>query len=197
MTAFGNRGVCQVNGDGTEHAAHVGADAQFGPLVAGVVAEYGRAPGVNDSVSAFSTTPAFYTLTRSLRDHASARGRLRFASGNTLFYSTGGVAYGKLRSAQTTSNTVNSFTLSRTKDNNYGYAFGGGIEQKTGRNFSVVLQYLYTNLEDDDFRLQVGALASTPTINPFVRINRNGTSFQRTGERFGRHNLGVTAHFRF
>ena len=195
--ATGNRGVCRDDRDGTEFAGHIGVDAQIGALVGGVVAEFGRAY-ISDSVSAFSSTPAFYVLTRELSNHGSVRGRLGLAAGDMLFYGTGGVAYGRMRNTQTTSNTVNSFTLSQRIDNNYGYVFGGGIEHKAGRNFSVGFQYLYTALEnDDDFRVRVGALATTPATNPFLRASRSGTDFMRTDERFDRHNVSATVSFRF
>jgi outer membrane immunogenic protein len=181
--------------DGTEWAVHAGFDYQLGSaIVAGVVAEYGRST-IEDSVSAFSTTPAFYTFTRRLRDHASARARLGFATGNTLVYGTGGVAYGKLRNSFRTNNAVNSFTAA-TNDDAWGYKAGGGVEQRVSPNFSIGAQYLYTSLKDKGFNVRAAG-ANVPVSNPFLQANSMGTDFQRGSDRFTSHNLSVVASFRF
>jgi outer membrane immunogenic protein len=181
--------------DGTEWAVHAGYDLQFGPLVVGAVGEYGRSTIV-DSVTAFSTTPASYTFTRRLRDHASVRARAGFALGDTLVYGTGGVAYGKIRRSFSTSNRVNTFTESDADKGVWGYRVGGGVEQRVSDNFSIGAQYLYTSLKDEDVTVRVGG-ANVPVSNPFILVNRNGTDFQRSGRRFNSHHLGVVASFRF
>ena len=183
---------CGGDTDGTDFAGHVGFDYQMGGIVVGLVGEYGRTD-IDDSVSAFSTTPAFYTLTRSLEDTAALRARAGIAMGDTLVYGTGGVAWGKIRNSFTTSNTANVFT-NTGNDDAWGYRAGGGIEQRFGR-FSLGVQYLYTSLKDDDFRVRAGGPA--PAGNPFVRTNAAGTDFARTGDRFNSHSAHVTASFRF
>ena len=184
---------CGGDRDGTDWAAYAGFDYQIGAAVVGIVGEYGRTD-ISDSVSAFSTTPAFYTLTRELRDSASLRARAGIAMGDTLVYGTGGIAWGKVRSSFATSNTANVFTSSG-QDDSWGYRAGGGIEQRIGRGFSIGAQYLYTSLKDDDFRVRAGGPA--PAGNPFLRTNAQGTDFARSGERFNSHSAHVTASFRF
>jgi outer membrane immunogenic protein len=194
-SASGNSAAagCEDDEDGIDFAVHAGVDGQFGRVVVGGVAEYGRAD-IEDSVSAFSTTPASYTLTRRLRDNASLRARAGLAMGDTLVYGTGGLAWGKIRNRFATTNTVNTFTDSGNEDA-WGYKVGGGIEQRVGPNFSIGLQYLYTSLKDDDFRVR--AAGPAPATNPFIRTNPNGTDFARSGERFTNHNVSLTASFRF
>jgi outer membrane immunogenic protein len=182
--------------DGSEWAVHAGYDYQLGSsIVAGLVAEYGRSTIV-DSVTAFSSTPAFYTFTRRLRDHASIRARLGFALGDTLVYGTGGAAYGKIRHSFTTSNTANTFTSAGDDEDSWGYRAGGGVEQRVSDNFSIGAQYLYTSLEDDDFTVRAGG-TNLPVSNPFLRTNPGGTDFARSSSRFTSHNVSVTANFRF
>ena len=182
--------------DGTEYAAHAGFDYQLGQsLVVGIVGEYGRAD-IEDSVSAFSSTPAFYTLTRRLRDHASLRARAGFALGNTLLYGTGGIAYGKIRNRFTTSNTVNTFSQLGARESLYGYTVGGGVEQRVSDNFSIGVQYLYTSLKDEDFNVRIGG-ANVPVSNPFILQNAGGTDIQRSSGRFNRNAVHVVASFRF
>lgn len=186
-------GGCAGDRDGTDWAAHAGFDYQMGSIVVGLVGEYGRTD-IDDSVAAFSTTPAFYTLTRELKDTAALRARVGFASGNTLVYGTGGVAWGKIRNSFSTSNTANLFT-NTGNDDAWGYRAGGGIEQRLGGGFSIGAQYLYTSLKDDDFRVRAGGPA--PAGNPFLRTNSSGTDFARSGDRFNSHSVHVTANFRF
>ena len=182
--------------DGSEWAVHAGYDYQLGSsIVAGLVAEYGRSTIV-DSVTAFSTTPAFYSFTRRLRDHASIRARVGFALGDTLVYGTGGAAYGKIRHSFTTSNAANTFTLAGDDEGKWGYRAGGGVEQRVSDNFSIGAQYLYTSLKDEDFTVRAGG-TNLPVSNPFLRTNPNGTDFARSSSRFTSHNVSVTANFRF
>ena len=186
-------GGCREDRDGTDWAVHAGYDVQFGGLVVGLVGDYGRT-NIRDSVSAYSTTPAFYTLTRRVRDNASARLRAGVALGDTLVYGTGGAAWAKVRNSFTTSNTANSFT-NTGNDDAWGYRFGGGIEHRVSRNFSIGAQYLYTRIEDEDYRVR--AAGPAPATNPFILRNSAGTDFGRTGDRFNWHSAQVTASFRF
>lgn len=181
---------------GTEWAVHAGYDFQIGnSFVVGIVGDYGRAD-VQDAVTAFSTTPAFYTLERDLDDIASIRARAGVALGRTLFYGTGGAVYAKVRSSFTTSNGVNTFTSREEEDDTYGYRVGGGVEHRFGERFSLGVQYLYTTVEDEDFRVRAGG-ANVPVSNPFILVNADGTDFQRSDGDFDWHNLSVTASFRF
>lgn len=183
--------------DGTEWAVHAGYDLQFGSsFVVGVVGEYGRST-IIDSVSGFSTTPAFYTLTRRLRDTAAIRARAGFTLGRTLIYGTGGIAYGKVRNSFRTSNGVNTFTQTGDREDLWGYRAGGGVEQWISDNFSIGAQYLYTSLKDDsDFTVRAGG-DNVPVSNPFILGNPDGTDFRRSSNRFNSHNLSVVASFRF
>lgn len=184
---------CGDDRDGTDWAAHAGFDYQLGSIVVGVVGEYGR-NNITDSVAAFSTTPASYTLTRRLRDNAALRARAGVALGDTLIYGTGGIAWGKIRNSFATTNVANTFTNTGNEDA-WGYRAGGGVEQRVAPNFSIGLQYLYTSLKDDDFRVR--AQGPAPAANPFIRTNASGTDFARSGDRFNSHSAHVTASFRF
>jgi outer membrane immunogenic protein len=193
-TSSANTG-CVNDRDGTAYSVRAGWDFQFGNFVAGVVGEVGKTE-IRDSVSAFSTTPARYTMTRELDWNAGLRARLGYAAGGkTLFYGTGGGAYGKVDHSFSTSNTANSFT-GRGKSDAWGWAAGGGIDQKVGKNFSVGVEYLYTSLKDDDYRVRAGA-GTAPATNPFLLGNAAGTDFRRSDDRFNFHAVRATAAFHF
>jgi len=147
-------------------------------------------------VSGFSTTPASYTFTRSLKYSAGLRLRAGYTpNGKTLFYATGGGAYGKVRNSFTTTNTANSFTDNGNSDA-WGWTAGGGVDQKIGSNFSIGLQYLYTNLNNDDYVVRAGPGTAPPT-NPFLLVNSSGTDMQRSDDKFRYHSIRATASFRF
>ena len=69
-------GGCSNDGDGIDVGIRAGYDWQFGNWVVGGLGELSYTD-IDDSVSAFSTTPARYTMTRELKWSASARGRRR------------------------------------------------------------------------------------------------------------------------
>lgn len=195
--AVGGRG-CRKDKDGIEYYGRLGVDSQRGNFVIGAVGEFGR-PEIRDSVSAFSTTPAFYTMNRTVDWEASIRGRIGYAVDTTLFYGAFGPGYAKIdRSFQNGQNpaTANAFAL-RGKRQQWGITGGGGIEQKLGRNFSIGLEYMYHQYVDDDFRVRAtrGAAAAT---NPFVLApNTTGTDFRRSDGTFRWHSMRVTGAFRF
>lgn len=182
---------CGNDHDGIEYAVRVGFDKQLqNNIVIGLVGEFGKAE-INDSVSAFSTTPAFYTMTRDLRYNANIRARVGYTPGTTLFYATGGGAYGRVRNRFSTGNAVNTFAGNGT-ENAYGWTAGGGVEQKLGEHISVGLEYLFTDLKDDKARVNVGGGAGT---NPFFLAG--GTDFRRSDDHFRYHSMRATVAFRF
>ena len=185
---------CRGDSDGLEYNIRAGYDQQNGNIVYGVLVEAGKNEA-RDSVSAFSTTPAFYYFTRELDYSVGARARLGYAAGGALFYGTGGVTYGKIENEFETSNAANSFT-NNGGTKSWGYSYGGGTEIKIAKNFSIGLEYLYTNYVDDDYRVSVGR-GTAPATNPFLLTNPSGTTMRRSDSDFDMHNIRITTAFRF
>jgi len=185
---------CDDDRDGLEYGVHAGFDYDSGGLVFGVVADYSR-PRIRDSVSAFSTTPARYTMTRTLRDALSLRARVGAGSGSTLFYGTGGVVRGSIRNSFSTSNAVNAFT-GNGNEKGWGYVLGAGVEQRLGRSLSLGVQYLYRSIDAGDYVVRAGP-GTAGLTNPFRIVNPNGTDFSRSGDRFTSHGVNLTASLRF
>lgn len=184
---------CRGDSDGLEYNIRAGYDVQSGNIVYGFLLEGGMNEA-RDSVTAFSTTPANYTFTRELDYSVQARARLGYAARGALFYATGGAAYGKIENSFSTSNTANSFA-NNGGTKSWGYSYGGGTEVKIAKNFSLGLEYLYTNFVDDDYRVNVGRGTAAAT-NPFL-LNGGGTDFRRSDSDFDMHNIRLTAAFRF
>lgn len=189
--AVGGRG-CSNDRNDIAYYGRVGFDVQRGNIVVGAVGEFGKS-NIKDSVSAFSTTPAFYTMSRELNWEASVRARAGYAIDTTLFYGTAGVGYASIDNSFTTGNTANTFS-SNGNQKEWGLTAGGGIEQKIGKNFSIGLEYLFHRYEDNDYRVRA---SGGPAGGPFTRGNAAGTDFRRGFDYFRWHSLRGVAAFRF
>ena len=188
-----NGGRCRNDRDDIAYYARVGFDAQVGFGNVGVVGEFGKSE-ISDSVTAFSTTPANYVMTREVEWEASIRGRAGFVAGkSTLFYGAFGPGYISLDRSFSSTNTANAFAQ-RGKKRQFGVTGGGGVEQMIGNNFAIGLEYMYHQYEDDDARVRVSQGTAGAT-NPFVLAG--GVDFRRSDEKFRWHSLRATAGFRF
>lgn len=185
---------CDTDSDGLDYAVHAGADVQFGRIVLGGLVEYGKSDA-QESVTAFSTTPASYTLTREMRGTLGARARLGVDLQGTLPYVTAGIVRAKVRSTFATTNGANAFATRGDDNKANGYRLGGGFEKRLGP-ISLGAVYLFTNVKDDDFRVDV-TRGTAPATNPFVLANPAGTQFRRSDDRFKTHAANVTASLRF
>lgn len=186
---------CRNDKDGPEYFARVGYDKRMGNFVLGAVIEGGRSEA-RDSVSGFSLTPASYTMSREADWQASARLRAGYTpGGGALFYVTGGPAYARLDNKFVTTNIANSFT-DNGKTNGWGYAAGGGAEIMVTKKVSLGLEYLYTDVKDDDYTVNVGAGTADPATNPFL-LNGGGTDIQRSSANMRTHSIRGTIGFRF
>lgn len=185
---------CETNDDGLDYAVHAGADYQFGSIVVGGLVEYGRSKGEN-SVTAFSTTPANYYLSRELRGTFGARARVGLDIQGTMPYVTAGVVRAKVRSEFETTNAANAFAVENANGTRNGYRVGGGFETRVGP-IALGALYLFTNVKDDEFRVNV-TRGTAPANNAFVLTNPNGTQFRRSDDRFKTHSASLTASYRF
>ena len=184
---------CRSDKDGYEYNIRAGYDAQSGNIVYGFVLEGGKNES-RDSVTAFSSTPAAYTFSRDLDYQVQARARVGYAARGALFYATGGAAYAKINNSFSSTNGANSFT-DNGNTKSWGYSYGGGAEVKLAKNFSLGLEYLYTNFVDDDYVVSVGP-GSAAATNPFL-LASGGTDMRRSDSDFAMHNIRLTAAIRF
>jgi outer membrane immunogenic protein len=107
------------------------ADIQGGSIEGSVSANLGGA-----GISIGADTTYFGTV----------RGRLGYAVGNTLFYGTGGYAWGKNELFVTGLGADITFSK-----NHGGYAAGAGIEHKFAPNWSAKVEYLYVDLGKESY----------------------------------------------
>lgn len=187
---------CDGNDGGSDYGFRAGYDWQRDQMVYGVVLEYGNSD-FRDAVTAFSTTPAYYTMLRKVDDVMAIRARVGFAFGDddrNLIYGTGGYASANVENYFLTSNGVNTFDSNGDTDAD-GYQLGVGFERMFGDNFSVGLEYLHSNLDDDGAITR--AQGPAPATNPFILVNAAGTDFRRTDNDLDLDSVRLTASFRF
>ena len=186
---------CRSNKGGSDFGLRGGYDWQVGRGVYGVLVEYSR-PEYRDEVSAFSTTPAFYTMARDVDDVWAIRGRagFTFGDGGNLIYGTAGYARASVSNRFATSNGVNTFIGNGDSDAD-GHQLGLGYERTLGDHFAFGIEYLYSRLDDADYRVR--AQGPAPATNPFILVNPNGTDFRRTDDDIRLESVRVTANWRF
>jgi outer membrane immunogenic protein len=187
---------CDKDSSGTQGGVRLGYDYQIGSFVLGAVADY-SVLNQEDSVTGFSTTPAYYTFTRTVNDLAAIRARVGYAYGPVLAYATGGYASADVENTFFTSNGANTFTARGDDDRADGWQAGGGLEWALAPNLSATAEYLYTSLEPSENIVRVGA-GTAPATNPFILApNTTGTDMIRSNSKFGLHafNLGMSYRF--
>ena len=190
---------CNDDKDAIGWMGHVGYDMQFGGIVAGVVAEAGKAY-ISDSVTEYSTTPASYTMTRRIDWNGNLRARLGYTTpGGVMPYITGGLAYAKVKNSFVQDgNSNNTFVENNRKEDAWGYTMGGGLEAKVAPNFSIGARYLWTRYKANDYSVTAGPNAN-PALAP-TAFNNSFTSGQTTinrGDKFDTQSVMATASFRF
>ena len=185
---------CEQEDGAVDYGVRAGYDMQFGNFVVGGLIEVSRNE-IEDSVAAFSSTPAQYTMTRELAALGAARVRGGFAFSNVLVYATGGYAVGLVDRSFSTNNTVNSFIEQGRGDDAQGFQYGGGAELAFSPRFRIGAEYVRTELDDDHYRVRSSGPA--PASNPFILVNAAGTDFARNDDKFEFDSVRLTMTYRF
>lgn len=117
---------------GISGGVQAGYNWQSGPLVFGLEGDI-QASGANDTFAAWKfSNPWFGTV----------RGRIGYSFGNVLFYGTGGLAFGSVRTAN--------FGTSESHTSP-GWTLGVGAEFGLSQNWSAKIEYLHVSLSDSRF----------------------------------------------
>lgn len=154
---------------------HVGANVQYGSLVAGaeIDADLGRVKGGFVDPPAAPFNPGGRGATE-LGAHGSIRARLGFAFGHTMIYGAGGFAMGKLQATYYNwPGTGETF-----KRNLYGYTIGAGVEHALTNNITVRAEYRLTGYELIKNNSQVAFPGFTGTQEPRYHTTRIGVSYK-------------------
>jgi len=193
---------CTGDDDGIDFSGRAGYDWQVGRFAFGGLVDISKADLI-DSVTAFSTTPAFYAFTRELNAVVGLRGRAGVGNDRLFAYGTAGGAWGSVKHVFTTSNRVNTFlptdaahvAIDGSSERVWGYQAGGGVELRLGGRWTLVNEYLFTSLDDRE-QSGIRSQGPAPTTNPFILVNGAGTDFQRS-DKFEFQSARVGLSFRF
>lgn len=140
---------------GAVGGAHLGYDMRRGNIVYGGVLDISAAD-FSDVQQGFSSTPATYSIERSMGYLGTLRGRVGYLpTQNVLVYGTAGLAFGEVDFAYEQPGSAATTTTSGGQDNNFGYAVGAGIETLVTSNISVGLEYLYVNMGGNNFQAEL------------------------------------------
>jgi outer membrane immunogenic protein len=139
-----------VSPSGPFGGIQAGFNVRSGGLFAGIEADLQASDLSSTSRTAFAppVISAFtYTASASVDWFATVRGRVGFATNDTLVYLTGGFAVAEVDYNATYLITGNNaFAKLKSNETQKGYVLGAGIEQSFGPNWSMKLEYLYINL---------------------------------------------------
>jgi len=152
VTAGGTPRSLGANHEGGFGGAQVGYNWMFNQWLLGVETDIQGADIGKTSTVIFPGGGGIVPSVSTGRDHVdwfgTLRGRLGVAAGNVLFYGTGGLAYGGVRTSVSnifTPNTGGVFNGS-TNDTRVGWAAGAGVEWGFAPNWSVKGEYLHIDL---------------------------------------------------
>ncbi len=182
--------------NGVIGGAHVGYDMQFDRFVLGALVDI-SVTDIGDRQSGFSGTPAFYHIDRELEWLLTARGRLGYVfAPNWMAYATGGLAVGEVKYSFA-SNTPATVGVSGGGGTEIGYSVGGGVETKLTPRVTLGVEYLYTNLGDSDFVVNLSGRPGTGAGNAFGTGGANSTNAIGSDGDFDFHTVQVKLSYRF
>jgi outer membrane immunogenic protein len=100
----------------------------------------------NVCVSLCSSGIISETVEQKIKWFGTVRGRLGYATGPALFYVTGGLAYGNVKTTLTEVAGAAAVTTASVSDTNAGWTIGGGAEAALWGNWTAKTEYLYMDL---------------------------------------------------
>jgi len=111
----------------------------------------------------------------SLNWFGTVRGRLGYAYGSTLFYATGGLAYGEVEAKYGPGTSP--YNMSETQT---GYVVGGGIEYKFNPAWSMKAEYQFINLDATNQNVS-GTVTGPGPLNGSLFSDRSEVNTFRLG----------------
>jgi len=138
--------IGELSPSGAFGGGQIGYNFQHGNVVYGIEADFQGAGMDDDSPAAFGIAAGEFST--KVDWFGTVRGRLGIASGNALFYATGGFAYGSVEHEGVLSNGFLSAAFKNDKVET-GWVVGGGVEYALSSNWTVKAEYQYLDLGSD------------------------------------------------
>jgi outer membrane immunogenic protein len=175
-TAVGTTESFNLSPDGVTGGVQLGYNWQASNWVYGVEADFqGSSQRDNKTVVALGTT----SFDSKLPWFGTVRGRIGYSVGQTLFYATGGYAYGSVKN-KVSFNGVQVADISKTQD---GWTAGAGIETPFkllglfGPQWTSKTEYLYVDLGSSTNAFVAGPTAVSFNTNVKEHIFRTGLNY--------------------
>lgn len=186
----------KLNDNGVTAGGQIGYNWQFIPgsgFLVGVEADAAYTD-LQKSNTIVGTTGANNVFRSGLDYLGTVRGRAGWVWGQTLFYGTGGFAYGNVNNRVTLNNAANTaalFSGSRS-DMQTGWAAGGGVEfampagsflsfLNFGRSSAMTVKLEYLHYDLGNRTLAVNALAGTPAVGGYTTKIKTDGDLARIG----------------
>ena len=163
IAAFDNNGALFATGplgysvdfDGPFAGGQIGYNHNLGGLVLGVEVDFQGSDIDGQSTTPFPAPPVVFPFTyeasTDINWFGTVRGRIGLICDRTLFYFTGGYAYGDVDyNANYLFTTVNANAPLHKSGTQDGYVLGGGVEHLMDKNWSLKLEYQYLDLGHED-----------------------------------------------
>jgi opacity protein-like surface antigen len=198
----------KLNSSGPVGGIQGGYNWIFAPnWLAGIEADFDGSGIGNRNSAQFHTFPdgatSFGQVSRSMEWLGTVRGRIGYSlfQPGWLTYVTGGFAYGEVQTRAFANITGANFpTLGLTNQNfgfnasksgvQTGWTVGAGEEIPLAPQFSLQLQYLYTNL--GSFSLNLPATSPNPRVAALISAGKNNISVDNNSNIF---RIGINYHF--
>lgn len=174
-TRFGSASET-VSAGGFNVGGTVGYNFQISPnFVLGVEGDIGYA---DIQARATSSSPGFSATSKSGIDGylGTIRGRIGYATGQWLFYGTGGYAFadGRSTSSFTSSFPIPVTTTTSSSQDLQGYVVGGGVEYAVNQALSVKAEYLYIDFD----KKRIVTPVATSTTSQDVHLLKVGVNYR-------------------
>ncbi len=184
LDAGAGTGKFNLSPDGYFGGAQIGYNWQAANWVYGLETDIQGASLQDNRVCLLScTNDNFATFDQKMQWFGTVRGRVGYSLGSTLFYATGGLAYGGVKTRiQEFDGGAQTFdqTFSKTKT---GYAVGGGIESPFefmgmfGKNWTAKTEYLFIDLGRSTESYTVDGVDHTFSTRVQEHMLRTGLSY--------------------
>ena len=170
--------------DGLMGGVQVGYNLQSANWVYGLEADFQGSTQQDDRVCVAGCSPAgIAAYNQKMQWLGTVRGRVGYSVGDSLFYATGGLAYGNVKTRIQANDGVGGFadvTFDKTRT---GYAVGGGVESPFdlfglfGRNWTSKTEYLFVDLGRTTDTIALGGVDFTTTSKVQEHIFRTGLNY--------------------
>lgn len=158
--------------------SEIGADWQYQSWVLGAAADFSLLD-LQSSTAFSSVDPGKTDQLASRYDWlGTARGRVGYAVGQSLFYGTGGVAFARVSDTYLNEINTSSFGAFSTSGVRTGWTAGAGWEYALTANWAVKLEYLHvdlanTNLDISGAATSGNAQVGTPSGSSVLHFNNS------------------------